>query len=173
MATQAGLAEPRVGLPKSREAEQRRASGRGSLGASSRLLEARRAGRCRSLALRGARRWEEKLSAFPRSPTHLNELSGGTPPRRLPRIRPPGSPAPFEEASGGGWTLAALSARPEGRALPAWLCALLGLFFPGGLQRAQPDVPGTREAPSPCSHASGSQSFSAPQSREKFGRQVS
>lgn len=68
----------------------------------------------------GSLRWEEKLSSFPRSPTHFNELSGGTPPRRLPRIHPPSSPAPFKEASGGGWTLAGLSAWPRGWALPAW-----------------------------------------------------
>lgn len=68
----------------------------------------------------GSLRWEEKLSSFPRSPTHFNELSGGTPPRRLPRIRPPGSLAPFKEASGGGWTLAGLSAWPRGWALPSW-----------------------------------------------------
>lgn len=65
--------------------------------------------------------WEEKLSSFPRSPTHFNELSGGTPPCRLPRIHPPGSPAPFKEASGGGWTLTGLSVWPRGWAQLAWL----------------------------------------------------
>lgn len=92
----------------------------------------------------GLQRWEEKLSSFPRSPTHFNELSGGTPPRRLPRIRPPGSPAPFKEASGGGWTLAAVS---KPRPLPAG----------GGCA-----VPGPGRA-RPCGSAAGSRgrSFSA------------
>lgn len=69
--------------------------------------------------------WEEKLWSFPRSPTHFNELSGGTPPRRLPRIRPPGSPTPFKEASGGGWTLAACPPRPKDGH------CLLGIFGEG------------------------------------------
>lgn len=97
---------------------------KGNLRASSGSGEPSGQGALRRTPFAGALRWEEKLPSFPRSPTHFNELSGGTPPRRLPRIRPPGSPAPCKEASGGGWTLAAVSAWPGGRA-----CPVLGVFW--------------------------------------------
>lgn len=100
---------------------------KGNLGASSGSGEPSGQGALRRTPFAGALRWEEKLPSFPRSPTHFNELSGGTPPRRLPRIRPPGSPAPCKEASGGGWTLAAVSAWPGGRA-----CPVLGVFLEEG-----------------------------------------
>lgn len=107
---------PAAALPRSREAKRRRGQRRRKAPRFLRLREPSGQGALPRTPFAGALRWEEKLPSFPRSPTHFNELSGGTPPRRLPRIRPPGSPAPCKEASGGGWTLAAVSAWPGGRA---------------------------------------------------------
>jgi len=140
-------------VPRSREAKHRRRK-------PSRFLPARGEPSPRA-PFAGSLRWEEKLSSFPRSPTHFNELSGGTPPRRLPRIRPPGSPAPFKEASGGGWTLAGSSAWPGGR-------ALLGVF---GKRVAACPARCTGMAPSPSGDAGGSRPFSScPQASTSGGK---
>lgn len=141
------------------------ASGGGNLRASSGCGEPSGQGALPRTPFAAALRWEEKLPSFPRSPTHFNELSGGTPPRRLPRIRPPGSPAPCKEASGGGWTLAG---REDGH-------DPLG-FFGRGLRRAQPSAPSPEAALSPAGDAGGSRPFSLPRALTgtgKFGRHVS
>lgn len=128
------------------------ASGGGNLRTSSGSEEPSGQGALPRTPFAGALRWEEKLPSFPRSPTHFNELSGGTPPRRLPRIRPPGSPALCKEASGGcGLSLPRPPGREDGH-------DPLG-FFGKGLRRAQPSAPSPGAALSSAGDAGGSLSF--------------